>query len=346
MKNLFALAGIITGAGLIVISSVSRDLFMLQLIWAAIGVGMFFALARIDWRSLISHRWIIWGAYALVSGLLLVTFVSAPTIRNVRSWLVLGPISVQPVELAKVTLILVYARYFSRRHLAVARWKHIATSFLIFAIPAGLTFLQPDLGSALILFGIWFGFLLASGLPRRRLVLALAVFAVAGLIGWNFFLEDYQKDRIRGVFYPTEDALTVNYSVIQSKIAIGSAGWWGKGYGQGTQTRLGFLPEPANDFVFAALVEEWGLMGGLFIAGIFLLLVLQILKVGTAAGQNFEKFICLGTAIMFLLHFSVNTGSALGIFPVVGVTFPFLSYGGSSLLTDFFLLAIIYAIAK
>jgi rod shape determining protein RodA len=140
--------------------------------------------------------------------------------------------------------------------------------------------------------------------------------------------------------------LGINYSVSQSKIAIGSAGLWGKGYGQGMQTQLGFLSEPSEDFIFAALIEEWGVIGGLVIVAAFLFLIFQILRIGSLADENFEKFVCLGAAMMFGVQFLLNTGSATGLLPVVGVTFPFVSYGGSSMIVDFFMLSIVNSIRK
>lgn len=320
-------------------------LFWLQLVWVAFGFLLAFLLLRFDWSAFLGNKFLIWGIYALAV-LLLFVVLFMPSIRNIRSWIVVGPFTFQPVELAKIALILVYAQYFSKRHLSVARWKNIITSFIFFALPAGLMILEPELGSTLIVFGVWFGFLLVSGLPLRRIAVACAVFALAAVIGWLYVLKPYQKQRIVGLLHPQENALTVNYSVIQSKIAIGSAGFWGKGYRQGTQTQLGFLSEPSNDFVFAALIEEWGLGVGLLILGAFVYLLFQILRIGMAADQNFEKFLCLGTAMVFGLQFLFNAGSTTGLLPVVGVTFPFLSYGGSSLLTDFFLLGMVNAITR
>lgn len=346
MKSLLLPVVFILIAGLIVISSISTQLFFQQLIWAGMGVILVFVLSRLDWRSLFNYRWLIWGIYAAAIVLLTLAYFTSPLIRNTRSWIVVGDFSFQPVEIAKVALILVYAQFFSKRHLAVANLRNIFISFGIFALPAGLVLLLPDMGSAFVLFGIWFGFLLVSGLPGRRVVAALVLFTIFGIIGWNTFLQDYQKERILGVFYPERNALTVNYSVIQSQIAIGSAGFWGKGYRQGTQTQLGFLTEPANDFILAALVEEWGLAAGLAVVAAFVFLVLGILRVGALAGTNLERFLCLGVALTFILRFLINAGSSVGIFPVVGMPFPFFSYGGSSLLTDFFLLAIINSIAR
>jgi rod shape determining protein RodA len=250
------------------------------------------------------------------------------------------------VELMKVALIFLYAHYFSRRHLAIARWQNILASFLFFVVPAAIAVRLPDLGSAVIFGSIWFGFLLLSGLPLRRLIVAVLAFAlVAGLI-WTYVLKDYHRARIIGFLYPQQNALGINYSAIQSRIAIGSAGFFGKGYGQGTQTQLGFLSEPTEDFIFAALIEEWGVLGGLIVIAAFFFLIIQILRIGALADENFEKFICLGTAVMLGVQFLLNTGSATGIMPVVGVTFPFLSYGGSSMFVDFFLIAIVNSIRK
>jgi len=345
MKQLFAPVAFLLLASLVVLSAISERLFFLQLAWIGSGLVVVFIFLKFDWRSFFNHRAVVWGLYALCV-LLLVLVLAAPVIRNTKSWIVIGPLTFQPVELAKIVLILVFAQFFSKRHLAIARWKTIITSFALFALPAGLTLLQPDMGSASILFGIWFGFLLVSGLPRRRLLTAALAFLVIGFLGWHFVLKDYQRQRIIGVFYPERNSLTMNYSVNQAKIAVGSAGFLGKGYKQGTQTQLGYLTEPSNDFILAALVEEWGIAAGLLAIAAFIFLIFRILRIGLMATMNFEKFFCLGTAMVFGLQFLLNAGSTLGVFPVVGVTFPFLSYGGSSLLTDFSLLAIINAIAE
>jgi rod shape determining protein RodA len=246
----------------------------------------------------------------------------------------------------KIALIFLYANYFSRRHLAVARWRNIITSFIFFVIPAAIAVKLPDLGSAVIFFGIWFGFLLLLGLPWRRVLVAVVIFALAGGFIWTYVLRGYHRARIIGFFDPQTNALGVNYSVTQSKIAIGSAGFMGKGYGAGTETQLGFLSEPTEDFIFAALVEEWGVLGGLVLTAAFFFLILQILKIGMVADLNFEKFICMGAAVMLGTQFLLNAGSATGLLPVVGVTFPFVSYGGSSMMVDCFLLAIVNSIRE
>jgi rod shape determining protein RodA len=276
--------------------------------------------------------------------LLLLSLIS-PAVRQTQSWIRLGVFNFQPVELMKISLILLYAYYFSRRHMRIKAWPTIFFSALLIVPPAALVVLQPDFGSALILIVIWFSFLLLSGLPWRRLMVMLFLFIVGFVLVWQFALRDYHKERIINVFYPEQNALTFNYNVIQSKIAIGSAGWWGKGFGQGSQVQAGFLPEAETDFIFAALVEEWGWAIGVLILLVFLWFLLEILRVGRNADQNVERFICLGAAAMFLAQFFLNIGSVLGISPVVGVPFPLLSYGGSSLTTSLLLLGIIHGIS-
>jgi len=311
-----------------------------------LGLASIFVFRKLDWQSVLGYRWFIIGFYVISVALLVLVLVIGPDIRNVRSWLIIGPFSLQPAELAKISLILFYAEYFSRRHLSVARWKIILTSFLFCIVPATLVALQPSLGSAVVLFLIWFGLILSSGLPRDRIFLAIIAFIICAFFIWNWGLKDYQKLRIVHFFYPEKNILGANYSVVQSKIAIGSAGLFGKGYGQGSQTQLGFLTEPTNDFILAALIEEWGVVGGILVIAAFFSFIFGIIRIGMAATRNFEKFICLGAAIIFSLQAFFNSGSALGLVPVVGIPFPFLSYGGSSILTSFFLVAIIIATEK
>ncbi len=346
MLALFIPAGILAAVSLLVLSAVSFHFFILQAVWIGLGIGVIIASFFIDARSIFNARWIIWAIYGFALALMAAALVIGPRIRNTHSWLVLGPLSLQPVEFMKVALILLFANYFSRRHIAIARWKTILTSFLFFLFPALIAVKLPDLGSALIFFGIWFGFLLFLGLPWRRTLAALLVIALAGGFIWAYVLKPYHRARIIGFLYPSENTLGINYSVTQSKIAIGSGGLWGAGYGQGTQAQLGFLSEPAADFVFASAVEEWGVVGGAVILAAFFLLILQILRIGMRADENFEKFVCLGAAIALGVQFLLNTGSTTGIMPVIGVTFPLVSYGGSSMLASALMLAVVNSIRR
>ena len=331
-------------AGLTGLLSTAPDLFYKQLIWAIIGFVLVFLIIKFDWRPFINYRGVIFGLYFLSILLLIITYFFAPAVRGTKGWLSFGPFNFQVAEFAKLVLIIFFAHFFSRKHIGIARASNLITSFVYFLIPASLVALQPDFGSALILFFIWFGFLLVSGIKYRHLIIALIIFAILGIIIWQSVLKDYQKERILGFFFPGRDPLGINYSVIQSKISIGSAGFFGKGFKQGTQAQLGFLPAAQTDFIFAALIEEWGLVGGFLLISAFVVLILRIIKIGLNADNNFNRFICLGTAILFIVQFVFNVGSNLGLSPVIGVTFPFLSYGGSSLLTNLILVGIIQTI--
>lgn len=331
---------------LTILLSLSEKLFWQQLAWFVFGFFLIFLLTQLDIRSFLNSRWFIFGVYISAVLLLVITDIFAPEIRGSKGWLVMGPLRYQTSEFAKLALIIVLAYYFSKQHIRIAHLGNLLKSFIYFLIPAILILIQPDLGAVIVLLGLWAGFLLVSGIRWRHLFAGFLILLVIIFLSWNYFLKDYQKERIIGFISPTYDPLGINYSVIQSKIAIGSAGFFGKGFGQGTQIQLGFLPEAATDFVFSAFVEEWGFLGGFFVIATFLFLIFRIIKIGLDREDNFSRFICLGAVILFLLQFSLNTGSALGLLPVVGVTFPFFSYGGSSLLTDFLLISIIQSIVS
>ncbi|MDP3956794.1 MAG: FtsW/RodA/SpoVE family cell cycle protein [bacterium] len=337
-------AFILSVCGLLILGSIGQNFFLLQGLWILIGGGLLVFFSFFNWRSLMNYQWFAYGIYVTGVLLLLFTYFLAPTIRGVKAWIVLGPFLIQTSEFVKASLIFVFAYFFGKYHVSIGQVRTIFFSFILVIIPMGLILIQPDLGSAIVLGGLWFSLLMLSGLRLRHLLGFMAIFIVIGFLGWNYFLAPYQKERIVGLFNPAHDPLGVNYNIIQSKIAIGSAGFLGKGYKQGTQTQLGFLPQANADFILAAFIEEWGIAGGLIIMAAFLYLVFTILKIGTIAETNFEKFICLGTATVFSLHFVINTGSTLGLFPVVGIPFPFLSYGGSNLITNFFLLGVVHSI--
>ena len=327
------------------LASTSPTLFHKQIIWAVISLVVLFLLVVFDWRPFVNYKGVVFGLYLLGVILLVATYFLAPSIRGVRGWIVLGGFQFQVSELVKLILIIFYANFFSRRHVGIAKVSNLFLSFIYFAVPAFLIAIQPDLGSVLVIFALWWGFLLVSGIKWRHLAAALLLFAVLTGIMWQTVLEDYQKDRVLGFFFPERDPLGTNYNVIQSKIAIGSAGIFGKGFGQGSQVQLDFLPEAQTDFIFAAFTEEWGILGGVLLLLIFAYLIYRIIRIGFDAKNNFGRFVCLGAAILFIVQFVFNIGSNLALTPVVGVTFPFLSYGGSSLLTSFVLLAILNSIS-
>ncbi|MEK7568433.1 MAG: FtsW/RodA/SpoVE family cell cycle protein [Patescibacteria group bacterium] len=331
-------------AGLLSLLSAAPTLFYKQLFWGAAGFVLVFLIARFDWRSFVNYKSVIFGLYGAAILLLIVSYFFAPTIRGTKGWLVIGPFHFQAVEFAKLALVILFAYFFSRKHAYISKISILAVSFVYFAVPAFLTALQPDFGSVLVLFFVWFGFLLVSGIRWRHLIFALIIFSLLAGAMWQAVLKDYQKERIIGVFSPESDPLGINYNVIQSKIAIGSAGFFGKGFGQGSQAQLGFLPEAQTDFIFAAFTEEWGMIAGLLLLVVFAAAVFRIIKIGLGADNNFNRLVSLGTVVLLIVQFVLNIGSNLGLTPVVGVTFPFLSYGGSSLLTNLALIGIIQSV--
>lgn len=330
---------------LIMLRSIGAELFTQQLGWAVLAILVIFIFAHIDWRALAAYKWIIVGIYFMALALLLLTYLFAPTIRNTRAWLVIGPAQFQVSEFVKVALIIFFAYFFSKRHVGIARLSTIIRPFLYFLVPAVLILAQPDMGTVIVLFCIWVGFLVVSGLPWKHILVGFLIVMVAVGVSWFTLLKPYQKQRIVGLLDPTYDPLGVNYSTIQSKIAVGSGGWVGKGFGQGTQVQLGFLPAASTDYIFSSFAEEWGLVGALLVVFVFAAAIFAIMRVGLQADNNFYRFICLGAAIMFLVQFGINVGSALGLLPVIGITFPFFSYGGSSLLINAMMIGIVQSAA-
>lgn len=332
---------ILMGAGLLSLLSARPELFYKQLWLIAVGLAFAFIVVYLDLRSFFGNGSALKIFYVVVNLLLVFTLIFAPHIKGNRAWILIGGFQFQPAELAKAALIFVLAIFFAKRHISIGRWKTIIGSFLYALVPAVIIALQPDMGSALIILGIWFGFVLVSGIPLRRIAVALVFFAVVCVMLWTSVLQPYQKDRIVGLFDPQRDPLGVNYNVIQSKIALGAGGWFGQGFRQGIQTQLGFLPEAHTDFIFAAIAEEGGVLGAGIVLAAFLWMIVRLLRIGMLLEGNVQKFVCLGTTVLFLSQFVLNVGSAIGFLPVIGVTFPFVSYGGSSMVVNLMLVGLI-----
>ncbi len=332
---------LLSGAGMISLLSSQREMLYKQISWFGISILVALILAVLDLRSFFSHKAILRWLYLFICGLLGFAYLFAPSIKGNRSWIFLGSFQIQPSEFAKVILILILAYFFSKAHIGIGRWSIVLKSFLYF-VPLGLLIAAlPDMGSAMVLFCLWFGLVLVSGMPIKKIIISFLIGLVALVVVWVFILKPYQKDRVMGAIFPERDPMGVNYHVIQSKIAIGSGGIFGKGFGQGTQIQLGFLPEAQTDFIFAAIAEEGGFLAILLLVGSFGWMVIRILKIGIMIDGNIYKYICLGTAILFIVQFVFNIGSNIGLIPVIGVTLPFVSYGGSSLLANMLLIGII-----
>jgi rod shape determining protein RodA len=261
-------------------------------------------------------------------------------------WFSFGVFSIEPADPAKIVLVILLAKYFSRRHIEIRNVRHILVSgfytFIIFA----LVLVQPDLGSALIIFFIWLGMIMVSGVSKKHLFIMgfVGLIVVASL--WHFGLKDYQKARIENFIHPLADVQGAGYNAYESTIAVGSGQALGKGVGYGTQSRLKFLPEYQTDFVFAAFAEEWGFVGVLFLLFFFGVLIWRILRTAMAGATNFEILYGAGVAIYFLVHLVINIGMNIRLLPVTGTPLPFVSYGGSHIFTEFVALGILMGMRR
>ncbi len=323
--------------------------FKKQIIFFGIGFFLMFLLSFFDWRQLREDPYLILILYFLCLASLVGLFFFAPEIRGVKSWYKLGLVSIDPIEFTKIVLIMLLAKYFSMRHVEMYRIKHILLSGFYIFLPAILVFFQPDLGSVLILIGLWIGILIISGIKLRHFLILILCGLLIFILSWQSFLKDYQKERILdyigtvGGWYPTEP-LGISWSQNQSKIAIGSGGIFGQGIGKGSQTQYGFLAEPQTDFTFAVISEETGLIGVSVLFFLFLLLIWRIIRIAILSQNNLSRLFISGFVILLVLQIFINIGMNIGILPIIGIPLPLVSYGGSSLITFFIGLGILQSI--
>jgi rod shape determining protein RodA len=281
-----------------------------------------------------------------ISGILLTLFVLGHVSHGAQSWFNFGGFSFQPADTMKLVLILILSKYFSRRHVEIRDIKHIFISGFYALIPFLLVLLQPDFGSAMILFAIWFGMVLVSGISKTHLLLIFMAGVVVFASAWFFMFAPYQKARIMNFVNPLADIHGSGYNAFQSTIAVGSGEIMGKGLGFGTQSRLKFLPEYQSDFILAAYAEEWGFIGSILILILYGLVLGRILYFASRGASNFEILFGTGIAIFFMSHILVNVGMNLGLMPVTGIPLPFMSYGGSHLVTEFAALGILMSMQR
>jgi rod shape determining protein RodA len=339
---LFAPAILISLAGLVTMDSFSGDqyFFFRQSIWILVSVVVFFVASSIDWRFLRQTR-ILVSLFLFVVFLLLFLFVAGHVARGAESWFRLGSFALQPSDPAKFITILMLAKYFSRRHIEIANIRHILVSGIYAFIIALLVFLEPDFGVAAIIFLVWVGMLLVSGISKKHLAVVAGVcLLVAGFL-WLFVFAPYQKARIINFVHPLENIHSTGYNAYQSTIAVGSGQVFGKGIGQGSQSKLLFLPEFQTDFIFAAFAEEWGFLGTTILFILCAVLLFRIISNAQYAGNNFEALFGLGVAILFIIHIIIHAGMNMGFLPVAGIPFPLMSYGGSHMVTEWFALGIL-----
>lgn len=320
-------------------------LFEKQLIWIVVGLACMFIVASVDVRFLRESRFVL-IAYLCSLGLLVLVLLFGKTVKGAKSWFDFGGFSFQPIDFVKLLVVVVLAKYLSRRHVAIGQLKHLLISALYVLLPIGLIMLQPDFGSAMVVALLWLGMALVAGISRKHILIVLGIATAVFIISWSFLFQPYQKARLISFINPTSDIRGSGYNAYQSVIAVGSGGALGKGLGYGTQSRLNFLPEYQTDFVFAAFSEEWGFFGSFLVIFCFCFLLWRIKIHSERGASNFETLFCVGYMLLIFGHLVMNIGMNVGIMPVTGIPLPFMSYGGSHLLGEFIGLGIILSMTR
>jgi len=357
-KKIWLYAILIIVLGLIALFSasygnarVSQKVFYDQLICSGLGlIGMWY-LSRLDYRKFYDLAYVF---YAINIILLIWVLAAGRNALGATRWLEIGGVNFQPSEFMKVSLIFALSRYLSNRRPTLSFGffsrtqviiKDLIIPFLLTLIPMALIFKQPDLGTALLLFGMFVMIIFVSGLEYRYIFSFLSICAALVPFGWHF-LKQYQKDRLLVFLNPNIDPLGAGYTIIQSKIAIGSGQLFGKGWLSGTQSQLNFLPERHTDFIFSVIGEEWGLVGGILLIGLYFLLINCSLTIAGQIKDKFGTFVAVGIVSILSLQVIINLGMVMGLFPIVGITLPFVSYGRSSLVKSVIMIGFLLNLSK
>lgn len=313
-----------------------------QVLFAIIGLVVLFAVAAIDYRYLTSAHWYI---YAGVVASLILVIVAGQLGNEARRWIQITPaFRIQPSEFGRILIAVTFAQFLATRQHLIGRFSNTLLSLVYIGIPVGLIFLQPDLGMSILFMFVWFVMIWAAGLPVSH----FAVLAAVGILGIAVlypFLADYQQERVTTFLNPAEAGEDDLFNIEQAEISVGSGGLWGKGYMQGTQSQLGFLRVQHTDFIFSMITEEMGLIfGSLVVIGLLGFILLRILRAATLSTDFAGKLICIGIAGILFFQTIVSIGMNVRILPVTGLTLPFVSYGGSSLVTLFLAIGIVESV--
>lgn len=326
--------------GLLLIYSLTwpqEPLFLKQFLFLFMGIGLVLVIQGFDkhfWRNASVVFYVV--TVVILAGLL----VFGATTRGIQGWLYLGPIAIQPAEFAKIALVLFLATTLEKLNFDIANVKHLILVLLVVGLPVGLAAAQPDFGSAFIMIVVSAVMILYTGLDKQKFIILILGGLLLAAFAWFGWLQDYQKNRILTFINPQADPLGAGYNVRQAMVAVGSGGVFGRGLGLGTQSQLNFLPEQETDFIFAALAEELGFIGAAAVLILYLIIMRRIYLMIKDGEDLFTNFMLLGIMSIFLTQSVINIGMNMGIFPVTGITLPFVSYGGSSLLVSFFCLGL------
>lgn len=317
--------------------------FYKQFTFIIFGIIILIATSFFNYRALKNYSGVF---YVCACFALVLVLVFGSNIRGTESWFNLGYFNLQPSEFIKVIMVIILAKYLSKAGASENGLKKFIISGIYVFIPVLLIIIQPDLGSSLVILFTWISMVAISGITKKQIIILLCLASVVLAVSWNFLLKDYQKKRINVFFNIQSDPKGAGYNVNQSIIAIGSGEIWGKGLGHGSQSQLNFLPEKHTDFIFAVIAEEMGLIGVLFVLGLFSVIFYRLLKIINESHDNFGKYLVIGSSLMIFFHVLINIGMNMGIMPVTGIPLPFVSYGGSSLISFMLMLGIVQNIYK
>lgn len=314
------------------IGGADHTLFRRQIILTTVGLAVMILVSLTNYRYLKDNSLPVLALYGF-SLLLLASTLLFSEVRSIRAWVIIGGQQFEPSEIMKLGLVILLAKYFSQRHVHIRQFRHILVSGFYTAAPAFVVLRQPDLGSAVIIVLVWVVLLLSVGVRMRHFFLIVVTGLVGAYLAWVWALAPYQKERILAFVNPYSDPTGYGYHSIQSQVSIGSGGLWGRGLGQGSQATLGFLPEPYNDFAFAALTEQFGLVGATVFIGLVACIVWRVLRIGQKSSNNFARLLCVGVATVIFSHVVIGTAVNTGLAPITGIPLSLLSYGGSHLLS-------------
>ncbi len=319
----------------------SKSFILKQMSWIVMGTVLFILMINFSYQKFIDMAYFLYGVNIMF--LILVLLIGGARLGAQR-WFSIGNFAFQPSEFIKLNLILALASYIGSRKEAMPNLTSLFVPIVLLALPFILVIVQPDLGTALILLPIFFSMLLIGGANLKYLI-AMAIAGMAALPFFWHFMHGYQKQRLLVFLDPNIDPLGAGYTIIQSKVAVGSGGLFGKGWLGGTQNQLNFLPERHTDFIFSVVGEEWGFMGSAVLVLLYFFIIKRALAIASLTTDIYGKLIASGVAVMLALQIVINIGMTIGLMPVVGIPLPLVSYGGSSLIATFVAIGLLINVA-
>ncbi len=316
--------------------------FNRQLVFGGIGLVVLIGISMIDYRfwQNISRPLYLIGLTLLVGVL-----IFGQNLRGTKGWFIVGSFSFQPVEIAKFGLIAWLAYYLARHGRELTDWRKFLTTGVAAAAASGLVILQPDLGSAIVLFVIWFALVMLAGVRRWHIASVVGMLIVVFISGWFFFFADYQKDRLLTFVDPGRDPYGTGYHVRQALIAVGAGQLTGKGLSFGSQSQLKFIPDSQTDFIFAVISEELGFLGAGLVLVLWGIIFWRLLRIAKHTSDDFALFFVMGVFTLFFVQTTINIGMNIGLLPVTGIGLPFISYGGSFLIVSLALIGVVQDVA-